>query len=93
MVGYLPPLVLWLFYKPFKILFRKQNESDIKDFAIVYLLYLINAGTNPLLFNSTGLYVVACALFLSEYSINKKYIYDFHTPSNLQFKQVSERTT
>lgn len=87
------PLVLWLFYKPFKILFRKQNESDIKDFAIVYLLYLINAGTNPLLFNSTGLYVVACALFLSEYSINKKYIYDFHTPSNLQFKQVSERTT
>ena len=56
------PFVLYIFLRPFFILYRKNNDVDVRDFGIAYLLYLINAGTNPLLISSTGIYVFASAL-------------------------------
>lgn len=61
----LAPFVIFMFIKPFFTLYKKQNETDVRDFAIAYLLYLITAGTNPLLINSTGMWVFACALTLA----------------------------
>lgn len=59
------PLVLSLFLLPFLRLFRWKFNNDVRDFAFAYLLYLVNAGTNPLLINSTGMYVFACALMIA----------------------------
>lgn len=56
------PVVIYLFFKPFMSLYNKQNDTIIRDFAVSYLLYLVTAGTNPLLINSTGMWVFACAL-------------------------------
>lgn len=56
-------LLIFIFFKPVIELVREKS-FDIKDFGIAYLLYLINAGTNPLLINSTGLYVFATVLVL-----------------------------
>lgn len=59
------PFVLYIFVRPFFVLYKKKNCVDIKDFAVAYLLYLVNAGTNPLLISSTGMYVFACALTIA----------------------------
>lgn len=59
------PFVLFIFLKPFFVMYRRQNGVLVKDFAVAYLLYLVNAGTNPLLINSTGMYVFACALTIA----------------------------
>ena len=59
------PFVLYIFVKPFFSLYKKQHRVEIKDFAVAYLLYLVNAGTNPLLISSTGMYVFACALTIA----------------------------
>ena len=59
------PLVLYIFFEPFFVMFKRQNGVLVKDFAVAYLLYLVNAGTNPLLINSTGMYVFACALTIA----------------------------
>lgn len=56
------PFVLYIFFSPFFRLFKRGNAIDIRDFSIAYLAYLINAGTNPLLINSTGMYVFALSL-------------------------------
>lgn len=71
----LSPFVLIIFFMPFLVMFKKSNNVFIRDFAIAYLLYLVNAGTNPLLISSTGMYVFACALTLAA-KVNKheKYI-------------------
>ena len=59
------PFVLYIFIRPFFVLYKKKYSVDVRDFAIAYLLYLINAGTNPLLISSTGMYVFACALTIA----------------------------
>lgn len=61
------PFVLYIFFSPFFRLFKKKNAIDVRDFSVAYLAYLINAGTNPLLINSTGMYVFAlCLVVLSK---------------------------
>ncbi len=57
----LTPFVMYLLFAPFFRLY-KSKDVDVKDFSFVYLLYLVNAGTNPLLFNSTGMFVYSCCL-------------------------------
>jgi len=59
------PIVLYIFLRPIIKLYKKKNDDNVRDFAVAYLLYLINAGTNPLLISSTGLYVFACALTIT----------------------------
>ena len=61
----LTPLTICIFFKPFFTLFKKCNDTDVKDFAVAYLLYLVTAGTNPLLINSTGMWVFACAITIA----------------------------
>lgn len=56
------PFVLYIFFSPFFRLFKQKYPIDIRDFSVAYLAYLINAGTNPLLVNSTGMYVFALSL-------------------------------
>lgn len=56
------PFVLFIFARPFFVMYKRENGVLVRDFAVAYLLYLVNAGTNPLLINSTGMYVFACAL-------------------------------
>lgn len=58
------PIVIYIFFSPFFKMFKSKNNLDTRDFAFAYLMYLINAGTNPLLINSTGIYVFACALII-----------------------------
>lgn len=62
--GLLFPIVITLFFYPFFALFKKNNTVSVRDFGFAYLMYLINAGTNPLLINSTGIYVYSCALMI-----------------------------
>lgn len=59
------PFVLFIFVRPFFVMYKKNNDVMVKDFAIAYLLYLVNAGTNPLLISSTGMWVFACALTIA----------------------------
>lgn len=59
------PFVLFIFIRPFFVMYKKGNNLHVKDYAIAYLLYLINAGTNPLLINSTGMWVFACTLTIA----------------------------
>ena len=56
------PLVLYIFFSPVIKIFKGAKDYLTKDFAIAYLAYLVNAGTNPLLINSTGMFVFACAI-------------------------------
>ena len=62
---FLFPFVLYIFIKPFVKLYKRTNNDNVRDFAIAYFVYLINAGTNPLLISSTGLYVFACTITIS----------------------------
>ena len=59
------PFVLYIFVRPFFIMYKKKYRTEIRDFAVAYLLYLVNAGTNPLLISSTGMWVFACALTIA----------------------------
>lgn len=58
------PFVLYLFFSPALIIYRRGKDDNTKDFAVAYLLYLVNAGTNPLLISSTGMLVYAYALVI-----------------------------
>lgn len=58
------PFVMSLILAPIIRLRKYLHAPMIKDFIVAYALYLINAGTNPLLFSSTGMYVYACALVI-----------------------------
>lgn len=62
---FLFPFVLFIFIRPFFVMYKKENDLHVRDYAIAYLLYLVNAGTNPLLINSTGMWVFACALTIA----------------------------
>ena len=59
------PFALYIFIKPILVMYKRNNDVFVKDFAVAYLLYLVNAGTNPLLISSTGMYVFACALTIA----------------------------
>lgn len=59
------PFVLFIFIRPFFVMYKKENDLHVRDYAIAYLLYLVNAGTNPLLINSTGMWVFACTLTIA----------------------------
>lgn len=64
--------VIFIFFKPAYQLV-KSKIYYVKDFGIAFILYLVNAGTNPLLINSTGLYVFATAvIILEKYKIEKR---------------------
>lgn len=56
------PFVLYSIVTPIIKLKNYMFDIYIRDYVVAYSLYLINAGTNPLLFSSTGMYVFACAL-------------------------------
>lgn len=58
------PFVLYLIVAPITKLRKYMHDTYIRDYVVAYSLYLINAGTNPLLFSSTGMYVFACALVI-----------------------------
>lgn len=61
--GYLLfPFVIILFFSPFVIIYNITTDVLRRDFSIAYLAYLINAGTNPLLISSTGIFVFACSI-------------------------------
>lgn len=83
-------IVIWILVKPIKTIRSFTKSVDIRDFAFAYLCYLVNAGTNPLLMNSTGMYVIVCALVIADYCRkNNKingYSYDSNPPRNLQFR-------
>lgn len=79
----LTPVVLYVFFSPFFVLYKKRNDYLIRDFSVAYLLYLVNAGTNPLLINSTGLYVFACAItIVAKIKEEKKLSYIVNTPNS-----------
>lgn len=82
---FLFPLVVYIFFSPAFIILRKNETIKEKDFAVTYLLYLINAGTNPLLISSTGMFVYACALTIMS-KVNE------HNRANrlLKYKQIIE---
>ena len=75
------PFVLFIFVHPFFKLYNKKNNNNVRDFAIAYLFYLVNAGTNPLLISSTGMYVFACILTVAA-KLKESQRSDFET--NLQ---------
>ena len=54
--------VIYIFFKPAIIMLIKGKTQQIKDVGFSYFMYLIVSGTNPLLINSTGLYVFSFAL-------------------------------
>lgn len=54
--------VIYIFFKPAVIMLIKGKTQQIKDVGFSYFMYLIVSGTNPLLINSTGLYVFSFAL-------------------------------
>ena len=70
----LSPFVIYIFFRPFLLLYKNKNVQ-IRDFAIAYLLYLVNAGTTPLLISSTGMYVFACALTIAAKVKEDKNVY------------------
>lgn len=71
----LSPVVIFIFFYPFLELFKKKYSVDIRDYAFAYLLYLVNAGTNPLLFNSTGMFVYACCLMILAKSKKRSHLF------------------
>lgn len=58
------PIMIYLLLLPCLKLNKYQSNVMLRDFSFAYFLYLVNAGTNPLLFSSTGMYVYACSLAL-----------------------------
>ncbi len=53
-------LILITLLYPFRMLWRFRKESFILGAMCTYSAYLLVAGTNPLLFSSTGMHVLLC---------------------------------
>lgn len=57
--GLLSLVILYIITKPLFLMIKNVNRSDATiAFILGYLLYLVIAGTNPLLLSSTGMLVV-----------------------------------
>lgn len=78
-------LLIFVVYYPIIICLKSNIIRDIKynRFIIGYLLYMILAGTNPLLISSTRMFVWAVGLSIVNY-IKKKEKYDKRLYCNLQ---------
>lgn len=48
-------LMLYVLFYPLPILWRGSNKNETASILIAYVYYLFTAGTNPLLFSSTGM--------------------------------------
>lgn len=82
--------VMYKFIQPGVKLLNNKTSPELRDLGVAYLMYLVIAGTNPLLINSTGLYVFACVLVIWEKSSqNVKTEYDSNSFSNIQFRTIS----
>ncbi|MDR1645151.1 MAG: hypothetical protein LBS05_04930 [Tannerellaceae bacterium] len=55
-------VIIFLWFLPLIIAYKRKNMlPEFFPFFISYLAYLFIGGTNPLLFSSTGMIVLACA--------------------------------
>ena len=54
--------IVVILYLPFHKVFFSKIEKPMRRYALGYLFYMILAGTNPFLFNSTGMFVLAIGL-------------------------------
>ena len=69
--------IIFVIYMPFYItFFSKKATKILKRYALGYLAYMVLVGTNPFLFNSTGMLVLALGLRMMYEVTNRKKRYD-----------------
>ena len=54
-------LIFSVFFLPLYLMYRHRESDYVRGAMWAYLIYLLVAGTNPLLMNSTGAFVLLCA--------------------------------
>ena len=59
-------LILAVYVYPLWGMYRRRDNDYVKGAMVTYFIYLLIAGTNPLLLTSTGTFVLLCAYSILE---------------------------